>query len=151
MSIMAQFGMFNVRIVEKGDVYGLNDCLTYKETEPLVEFYDIRFINDKDWKRGQFISRYCVSTLLETGHYPQGLSLMGYEPSLNVPAESMTEIIKWLKESTPRWKPDDDLCPECGSGDIQVIDRIFDEECREYGNRCICWACNHDWHVTEEQ
>lgn len=150
MAIMTQFGIFNVRIVEKGDTYGLNDCLTHKGIEPLVEFYDNRFIDDKDWKHGQFVARYYVTTLLESGHYPDGLSFLKNEPSLNVSTELMAEIIKWLKASTPHWKPGDDFCPECGSGDIQVIERIFDEECREYEKRCICWSCNHYWHIPVE-
>lgn len=41
-------------------------------------------------------------------------------------------------------------CPECGDNEIQVIDRILNEETREYENRCICWSCGHDWHETEE-
>ena len=41
-------------------------------------------------------------------------------------------------------------CPECGGNEIQVIDRILNEETREYENRCICWSCGHDWHETEE-
>ena len=32
--------LWNVRIVEKGDSYGRDMCLTYDETDPLVEFYD---------------------------------------------------------------------------------------------------------------
>ncbi|MBS5533126.1 hypothetical protein KH017_20250 [bacterium] len=41
-------------------------------------------------------------------------------------------------------------CPECGGNEIQVIDRILNEETREYENRCICWSCGHDWHEAEE-
>ena len=43
-----------------------------------------------------------------------------------------------------------ELCPECGGNEIQVIDRILNEEIREYDNRCICWSCGHDWHEPEE-
>ena len=46
--------------------------------------------------------------------------------------------------------PVDLICPECGGNEIQVIDRILNEETREYENRCICWSCGHDWHETEE-
>ena len=41
------------RIIYKGDKYGLNDCLTYKEDKsPLVEFYvNGMDINGKDYKQ----------------------------------------------------------------------------------------------------
>ena len=59
------------RIIYKGDKYGLNDCLTYKEDKsPLVEFYvNGMDINGKDYK--QFVSRYYLSTLegKETGDW----------------------------------------------------------------------------------
>ena len=41
-------------------------------------------------------------------------------------------------------------CPECGGNELQVIDRILNEETREYENRSICWSCGHDWHEAEE-
>ncbi len=51
------------RIIYKGDKYGLDDCLTYKEDRsPLVEFYVNGVdIHGKDYK--QFVSRYYLSTL----------------------------------------------------------------------------------------
>ena len=44
-----------VRIVEKGDKYGLKDGLTHEGDEPLVEFYDTRY---EHTNLGQFVSRY---------------------------------------------------------------------------------------------
>ena len=32
--------LWNVRIVENGDAYGKDMCLTHDEADPLVEFYD---------------------------------------------------------------------------------------------------------------
>lgn len=52
-----------VRIVEQGDKYGLNSCLTHNQDEPLVEFYDTRY-EHTDY--GQFVSRYYLRTIL--GH-----------------------------------------------------------------------------------
>ena len=65
-----------VRIVFEGDDYGLNHCLTHDETEPMIEFYDMdsraaelmRGSDDKTEaylaeEYGQFVSRYCWSTL----------------------------------------------------------------------------------------
>ena len=65
-----------VRIVFEGDNYGRNHCLTHDETEPMIEFYDMdsraaelmRGSDDKTEaylaeEYGQFVSRYCWSTL----------------------------------------------------------------------------------------
>ena len=89
------FGNFNVRILRKGEKYGLEDCLTHKERKPLVEFYDYRHRNDQEWKRGQFVSRYYAETILE--HNPNNaLSLDGGIPAWTVPPVSMREILAWL-------------------------------------------------------
>lgn len=52
---------FNVRVVNEGDNYGLDNCLTHEGEKPLVEFYDARFPHTK---YGQFVSRYYVETIL---------------------------------------------------------------------------------------
>ena len=52
-----------VRIVEKGDKYGLKDCLTHDGEEPLVEFFDTRY-EHTDF--GQFVTRYYLCTLLDS-------------------------------------------------------------------------------------
>lgn len=90
---------FNVRLVEAGDRYGRDFCLTH-EYEPsdidkaMVEFYDARFLHTKF---GQFVSRYYVSTLLEPYEYldgdeEAGLDLMGYEPAWKVDGKDMKFI-----------------------------------------------------------
>lgn len=44
-------------------------------------------------------------------------------------------------------------CPECGSKDVQEIDRSFEysEDCEAFvrDTRMICWNCKHDWHEEE--
>lgn len=44
-------------------------------------------------------------------------------------------------------------CPECGSKDVQEIDRSFEysEDCEAFvrDSRMICWNCKHDWHEEE--
>lgn len=91
------FGHFNVRVLRQGEKYGLEDCLTHKERKPLVEFYDYRHRNDKEWKRGQFVSRYYAETILEH-NLNFGLSLDGGVPEWTVSAESMREILAWLRQ-----------------------------------------------------
>lgn len=55
---------FNVRVVEKGEQYGLNMCLTHEKDMPMIEFYDTRYKFDKigDIIMGQFITRYSLDT-----------------------------------------------------------------------------------------
>lgn len=91
------FGHFNVRILRKGEKYGLKECLTHKECKTLVEFYDYRHRNDKEWKRGQFVSRYYAETLLEHD-VNFGLSLDGGIPEWTVSADYMREILAWLRQ-----------------------------------------------------
>ena len=45
--------------IRQGDKYGLNNCLTYAEPEPLVEFYLVG-----EGKKPWFVSRYYMLTLL---------------------------------------------------------------------------------------
>jgi len=58
---MITVGKYNVRIVKKGDKYGLDHKLTHNENDPMVEFYDSRYLHSEF---GQFISRYYIGTIL---------------------------------------------------------------------------------------
>ena len=53
---------FNARLILKGETYGLNDVLTHDKPEPLIEFYDARYMHTKF---GQFVSRYYLSTIAD--------------------------------------------------------------------------------------
>jgi hypothetical protein len=54
---------FNVVLVERGDRYGLNDCLVHDRDDPMVEFYDaFHVLTEQPF--GLFVSRYNLSTLL---------------------------------------------------------------------------------------
>jgi hypothetical protein len=62
---------FNVRLVQKDDRYGLDDCLVHDQDEPLVEFWDATYENDPRFTLGlgQFASRYYLGTLTgKDGH-----------------------------------------------------------------------------------
>lgn len=83
---------FFVRIVRKGDRYGLKFCLTHNENEPMVEFYDSRYPHTEF---GQFVSRYNANTLLEGDN--TGLYLYGNEPAWTVSAEDMAAVRVWLE------------------------------------------------------
>lgn len=88
---------FNVRIVFKGDKYGLRDCLTHEFEDPLVEFYDTQF----DFTpHGQFVTRYYASTLLGLdawGRTTGGLVLDYGVESWVIDAESMDRIRDFVR------------------------------------------------------
>jgi len=98
---------FNVRLVEQGDKYGLNMCLTHDEAEPLVEFYDAQydFVLDINGKvLGQFVSRYCMSTLAGEYNGTFGLCLDGGSADVwSVDANSMLLISDWLNDTAHRY------------------------------------------------
>lgn len=93
---LKSFGRFNVRIVSKGERYGCNDCLVHAGYEPMVEFYDLKYQDEKNWKRGQFISRYDASEI--SNHDVNcGLDLAGDVPAWRVPPETAKEIVLWVR------------------------------------------------------
>lgn len=86
---------WNVRLVRRGERYGLNNDITHNEDDPLVEFFDTR---NEHTNLGQFVSRYFRSTLLESEE--GGLCLQGGEPRWNIQSNCMARIRKWLKEAS---------------------------------------------------
>ena len=84
---------FNVRVVNTGDTYGLDDCLVNNGAE-LVEFYDKRYMHTS---RGQFVSRYYVSTLLRGNGYPNGLCLDGRVDEWVVSGDGMAQVLDYIK------------------------------------------------------
>lgn len=92
---MKQVEHFNLRIVNTGDKYGLNDCLTNNKA-PMVEFYDSRHPHTAF---GQFVTRYYVETLLDS-YYPHGLCLDGGVPAWSVSAEGMQQVIEFIEGAT---------------------------------------------------
>jgi len=91
---MLKVDKFNVRIVFKGENYGLNDMFTHDQDRPLVEFYDDRYHFQSD-DRGQFVSRYYVSSLLEyTG---RGLNLHVGVDAWNLSPSDMDTVRDYLQ------------------------------------------------------
>jgi len=86
---------WSVRLLRKGDNYGLNDVLTVNQEEPLVEFYDATYANDArfDVGLGQFVSRYYATSLAESAG---GLNLDGGVAVWFVDADAMTEVREWI-------------------------------------------------------
>ena len=62
---------WHVRLVFKGDKYGLAHSLIHDEDDMLVEFYDCRYDFERDVDGtvlGQFVSRYYFKTLRKTDY-----------------------------------------------------------------------------------
>jgi hypothetical protein len=98
MNVESRGIKFNVRIVQQGDKYGLNNCLTHEQKEPLVEFYDTRYPHTEF---GQFVSRYNMTTLLSR-KLDIGLDLDGGIPDWKIDAESMNKVTSWLTEENKK-------------------------------------------------
>ena len=92
---------FNVRIILKGDKYGIRHFLTHEEDKPLVEFFDARYdvTEDENGKKmgiGQFISRYYLKTLQE--REPAGLDLCGDVTAWEVSKKNMDKILEYAEK-----------------------------------------------------
>ena len=85
---------FNVRIVRKGDRYGLNGCSVHNETEALVEVYDAEYPHTEF---GQFVSRYYISTLINGKSRNTGINLEGSAPKWRIDAHNWSKVIAWLE------------------------------------------------------
>ena len=79
-----------IRLVEPGDSYGHNMCLTNNEEEAYVEFYDMRY-NFTDF--GQFVTRYYLSTIMEHKGF---LCLDGGVDDWSVSGKLIERVKKWL-------------------------------------------------------
>tara|TARA_R100001530_G_scaffold85161_1_gene59340 strand:+ start:717 stop:1175 length:459 start_codon:yes stop_codon:yes gene_type:complete len=101
---------WKVKIVFKGDLYGLDNCLTHKESEPLVEFYDLKH-KETFGDIGQFVSRYCLSTILFKGcviskedlinaekrDSEVGINLQGNVEGWEMSASCLTDVLEEIK------------------------------------------------------
>lgn len=86
-------GIFNIRIVNQGDRYGLNNCLTHTGAEPMVEFYDTRYSHTE---HGQFVSRYWASTIVDHD-MNYGLALDLSVPGWTIHKEDMRQVVEFVR------------------------------------------------------
>lgn len=98
---MFQVEGFNVRLVFKGMFFGRNDCVEHEKDEPLVEFYDSRTPMPNDKGRGQFVSRYYLSTLLES-NLERGLCLDTGAPHWSVSPKGCRAVKEFLRDLAHR-------------------------------------------------
>lgn len=86
---------FAIKLLEKGDPYGLRSCLVWTDFEHGVEFYDVMYAGSGFDEVGQFVARYFVSTVLE---HEGGLSLCGDIPEWHIDDCNVQKIQKWISE-----------------------------------------------------
>lgn len=99
--LLGVFDKYRVRLVEVGQTFGLEDCLTNQYEQPMVEFYLVQKDDAKSFRgRGYFISRYLLTTLLEGCSKQIGLLLDGANPQWSVPPTVMEAILEKAIEST---------------------------------------------------
>jgi hypothetical protein len=91
---------FHVRLIRKGDYYGLNNGIRHDGNEPLVEFYDARHVQGFTIL-GQFVSRYLLSTLI---CHEGGLCLDGGVDDWYITDQNMKNIKRWLRNIKPYFK-----------------------------------------------
>jgi len=88
---------FLVRVVRKGDTYGLRDCLTHDKAEPMIEFYDATGACGDS--RGSFVQRYYVSTL-EAHPKDRGILLHGSAPDVwRLDAGALQQALRYERAS----------------------------------------------------
>lgn len=101
--------VYTVRLVRNGDHYGSNFCLVHDKEDPLVEFYDAKNTHDYDFVGsredakaagaevlGQYVSRYYLSTLLESAAVTPGINLCGHVPRWVIDGDALREALSAL-------------------------------------------------------
>lgn len=99
--ILGEVDGFRVRLVTAGMQYGFENCLTNSFCEPLVEFYSFGWAAQGE--RGQFVSRYMLSTLLDRDENV-GLQLDVSNPSQHVSPSGMKQVLEWACSVVPMVK-----------------------------------------------
>jgi len=100
--------VFHVRLVLPGDRYGRDDCLVLggrdgdRADDAMVEFYDATYAREPGHgPRGQFVSRYYLTTLIGVDHFHQGgeldrgIDLDGGVPVWQVSAANVRQAVAW--------------------------------------------------------
>ena len=88
---------FTVRVIHKGDRYGLNDCLTHDKAEPTIEFFDKTY-TEGFTPLGQFVSRYYLTTLEKRPN--DGINLDGGNDGWEVSAQNRADAVAFAHSFT---------------------------------------------------
>lgn len=93
---------FTIRVVSKGQTYGLNHALVHDSHDHLVEFYATKWTGKEFGPFGQFLSRYNFSTILDR-QKDCGLALWGDEPATHLTASEMEYLKAHLGYQVSRY------------------------------------------------
>ena len=85
---------FAAKLLQKGDAYGLEKCLTWDSDKTGIEFYDVTYAGDGFDEIGQFVSRYYVKNILE---HSGNLCLEGSIPEWTVDGNNISKILSWIR------------------------------------------------------
>lgn len=97
-----EMGAYRVRLLRKGESYGLKHQLTYDDDEPTIEFYGPAAEGEQP-EDAQFLDRYHVSSFLRPRDEWRTVGLGGY---CGVSPENSREIAAWLARELERpWAP----------------------------------------------
>jgi len=90
---------FNMRLVRKGQGYGVKLAVIHDKDEPLVEFYDSRYVfsGEPGAEYGQFVSRYYLRMIMGAG----GINLDGGVDAWTIDAGTMALARQILVNWTP--------------------------------------------------
>ena len=117
---------FHVRIVREGDKWGRDDCLTWDDERPAVEFYDATADPAKFGPRGQFVSHYFLETILE-GHPDFGIDLHHGVIRWSITGRNKQQVIEWATRQL-------ELC-HCGDQPVARIVTTYGVEFADRGGR----------------
>lgn len=86
---------FAVKLLSRGDRYGLEKCLEWDSDKMGVEFYDVKYAGDGFDELGQFVSRYYAETLVGTPTHAD-FSLAGGVAAWTIDRNNAIRIKAWV-------------------------------------------------------
>ncbi len=103
---------FTARLVAKGEKYGRHMCLIHDKDDPLVEFYDARYMRERapdGTMLGKLISRYYLSTLTSEWftQHGQGMCLHAGVDDWHIDAQCKNSVIDWATRASGEHYDDD--------------------------------------------
>jgi hypothetical protein len=96
---------FTIRVVSKGQTYGLDNCLVHDSLDPLVEFYATKWASEEFGVFGQFCSRLSLSSLLKRESLGTPWQLDLSIPSWHLTASEMDYIKGVLAHQVSQYAP----------------------------------------------
>lgn len=91
---------YEVRIIRKGETYGLGGCFVHDQDDPLVDFSWLG-AKHRPYIAARYYARYYASTLLATkAGLSLGDGLLATKAGLLISGEGMNQVRAWLRSMT---------------------------------------------------